>query len=376
MINSPLLRINNEELIDMIHHVVYPKMYTYITNKTKNQKFLEITETQFKTNVPHDYDYVSDQQIYNIVKNSNGTITPNAPVTAKEIANHTKIVLWWVRNHIQDVCIRTLEKHITNLIYTADIQNQEWFNSTNIYDELTSHMYPENNPVKEKLNKTVAILVPLYTGLPRNPKKAQNILAGSYTNWLNKETTRAIYGLCATKAKAPAYNMYVQNVDKINEYLHNDRTKNWVFALMAQLSTGYDVPESVHSDITEAINHLMDSVFENNKHYDKQKHIDIFNQLSPKLVKDVYRRYPSAVHTLIEYILKTPDNTIPSYTFCKHILYKQKLLNPKIVAIAAQYSNQVGKTYKTQQQALNAFRLDRDVAGSPPPFPRMEFLEF
>lgn len=276
-------------------------------------------------------------------KNPDGTISTTAPVTAKTIKYIVRAELHSVERSIQQLVWTTMADYLIDLLYTKEDQEQSWFNRRKVVDNIKATREKDVLPLIRKQTK---LLFAAVTGLGFSHKKAENIVAGRYINWLGKDHLRKLYGICGTKVSAKAYNMYIRDIDAFNFYYNDPKTRNWVIAVMIALYSDYAMYRSVTNiqDAVELTRYVR-------TYFNPVAEIELFEKISPKLIRTVYDNYPKQLHTLVALAASEDLQELPSYTISRRMCYKTGLLHPDTI----DYAIRIGKSkkHKNQQSALN-----------------------
>ena len=350
-VNNGYGEITKDEIIDILHNTVYRQVYQYF--KQTGTKYLEVTNDKFQVNGTAillgesllnenpelESAYLSSG--FCIDRSPLGIVSDNAPMTIKEVSYAVKHEIYHTKNSIRDIVWLTLHDTILNMLYSPKDQAAPWFKKTYVL----RNIHPlHSEEVRSKVNQMTKPLFASATGLGFSLKRAQNLLAGRYVNWLGKEHMHKMYGICGPKATAEAYNMYMHDTKAFDYYYNNPRTHNWVIAVMTGMHKNHSIRPPLYNAIIEEQEAYTDR--------DPEK-IKLFSSVSPSLLRTVYDKYPQLVHAIVAAAHQTNQTRLPSYTICRYMCYHPWLINPDTVKYATLLETDKKHRRKSQYLKLN-----------------------
>ena len=332
-VNNGYGEITKDDILDILHNDVYRQVYQYF--KQTGIKYLEVTDYKFQINsmrdILGDTLLTSKPRINNIfmpgglciTRDARGVISNDAPMTTKDVKHTVKSQLHCTRTAIREIVWVTLYDMIINLMYTPEDQNTVWFHRSNILRNV-SCLY--NSEVRSKVTQMGKTLFAVHTGLGFSYKRAENLVAGRYVNWLGKEHMHKMYGVCGPKATAEAYNMYIKNTEMFDQHYHNPNLRNWVIAVMTAMYRDQSIRPPLYSAIIEEQDVYTDRDPERMKLFS--------SAVSPSLLRTVYDKYPQHVHAIVTAAHLANQTRLPSYTICRYMCYHPWLIDPDTVRYA------------------------------------------
>ena len=274
-----------------------------------------------------------------ITRDARGVISNDAPMITKDVKYAVKTQLHCTRTAIREMVWVTLYDMVINLMYTPEDQNAVWFNRSNILRNVANLYSLEVSSKVTQMGKT---LFAVHTGLGFSPKKAENLVAGRYVNWLGKEHMHKMYGICGPKATAEAYNMYIRNTEMFDQHYNNPKLRNWVIAVMIAMYRDSSIRPPLYSAIVEEQDVYTES--------DPDRTNLFASAVSPALLRTVYDKYPQHVHAIVAAAQHTNQTQVPSYTICRYMCYHPWLIEPDTVRYAV--SLETDKKHRRKSQHL------------------------
>ena len=351
--------VSDEELFDILKNVAYHSVLQQYRNE--NYEFLKQSEYTFTMPLHGQYSHVA------FSKNScNGELNQaDAPVTFEQIA--TLIKKHW------DLLRYALYQNVVDFVaeYSIDLTFPKANRPIN-YTVNPNHKHnieariANNELLQKKLVTTVRGLRATITGEGYNPKKVINVFAGKYINWLGREDSEYLYAKVGKNVGAEAFNLLQRDKLAFKYYMENEKTKNWTIAIALAISgnrylshTRLDSPgdfTSKYEDHKDTVRGLIQYA----KHhwlflcpYLEDK---VFQNLSSRLIKDTYHRYPKQLHRFVALVAENGID-IPTYTMSKMLIYKEQNLHSSTIDIASALSHAATQDrHTTQADAWEQFK--------------------
>ena len=345
--------VSDEELLDILNNVAYHSILQQYRNE--NYEFLTQNEYIF-TMPPLHEEYVH----VNFSKNScNGELEQaDAPVTFEQIAELIK-KHWELLRH-------TLYRKVIDFVaeYSLDLTLPKPNRPAN-YIVNPNHTYTIENRIanNEVLHKKLVTVTrglrAALTGEGYSPKKIVSIFAGKYINWLGREDSEYLYAKVGKNVGAEAFNLLQRDKLAFKYYMENEKTKNWTIAVALAVGgkrymshARLDSPGDFASKYEDHKNTVR-GLIEYAKHhwlslcpYLEDK---VFQNLSPRLIKDTYHRYPKQLHRFVALVAENGID-IPTYTMSKMLIYKEQNLHSSTIDIASALSHAATLDRRTTQK--------------------------
>ncbi len=292
-------------------------------------------------------------------------LTDNAPVTFEQatalMKRHWDHLFFTLSEEVQDFVVQ----YALDLSFPPQNRPKDFTVSQQYIYSLKDRIQ-KNNDLNKQFIRTVKGLRASITHEGYSRKKVVNVFAGKYINWLGREDSQYLYAKIGKHVTAETYNLLQRDRAAYKKYMEDPRTKNWTIAVSVAIGkTGYvsharlDSPgdfTSKYKDHKTTVSRLIEYA----KHhwlslcpYLEDK---VFQNLSPRLIKDTYHKYPQQLHRLVALIAET-DIDIPTYTMCKMLIYKERHMHMSTIATASALSHAATNDYcTTQQDAWNQFK--------------------
>lgn len=339
---------SEQDIIDIIHY----HSYKQVLEDYKNFEFCTEDSNTFIIRLdPHDL-YET-----NLVVRKNKDLTLSLkrgpiPVTYEQACIKIKAIWTQLYNTLLTNIVDKTIKNINELRFPVENRPKHF-----VPDDAYQPQYIElleNKKIFKKLIISAKGLRATLTTYGYNTKKATSILAYKYINWLNKDISKYLYGKLGKHASVSAYNLYIQNPTKFKYYNEELTLRNWTITTLLNLKH----EEENRFLNKKEFNYSMDieQLVEYTKNKYPYKKQVVFQQLSPRLIKDTFYKYNLEVERIVDLITTQNINT-PTYTICKMLIYYSYYLylDDTIIALAMNHVTQKSKNM-TQIEVWNEFR--------------------
>ena len=346
------LKVTNEEIYDILKNLAYSAIIEKYRNE--NFEFLIMNDKMFRMPMPY-----KRQDVINVSRNSdtNELLDNEAPITfeqaAKKIKQHWETMLTTLRHEVQAF----VTKCALDQSYPEQNRPKD-FEIDPMYEYKIQYRIQDDAKINQLFVKLIKGIRAAITHEGYDGKKVVSVFAGKYINWLGREDSQYLYAKVGKNVSVPAFNLLQRDRRDYKLYMEDPRTKNWTIAVSHAVAVSClqrvitpDNPSYVstkYEDNTATVSQLINYAKKNRLTLTPYFEDQVFQHLSPRLVKDTYLKYPQQLHRLVALIAEN-DIDIPTYTMCKMLIYKDKHMHTSTIAVASALSHAATKDYRTTQ---------------------------
>ena len=359
---SGLGMVSDDDILDTLRNIAYPTiLQKYLTS---DYEFLMETDSMFYM-MPLDSKDAGTHNSFRADKSSktNELQSNRSPVTFEQALDLVKSHWTSLERDISNDLYKFLSDNLLELTFPVSTRPAHYVIDPYCRYNLDSRI-KGNKIIAHKMRMAAKGIRASITKQGYSTKTVMSVFAGKYINWLGREDSQYLYAKLGKHASAETYNLLQRDRIPYQYYMENALTKNWTIAISIALAPGWVGKSRVSR------NGEFTSIYDDHKTstrdliiYAKSQWLSlcpyyedkVFQNISPRLIKDTYHNYPKQLHRLVALIAELGIDS-PTYTMSKKLIHKEQFLHAKTIELASAISNAAKLDYKTtQNHAVDQF---------------------